>query len=80
MRTLSTDPSLSPKFSQNVLDGLSAVYVDDVLQAGTPQFALLTDILSSNYDAKKKEYGCMRIAGIECYCRCECGDDGISIN
>jgi hypothetical protein len=59
-----------------VLDGLSTVYVDDVLQAGTPQFDFLADSLSSNYDAKNKEYGCSRITGIDFYC----DDDGISVN
>jgi hypothetical protein len=64
MRTLATDQSLWLNYFANVLDGLSAFYADDVLQARTPQLDWLTDSLSSNYDDKNKEYGCSRIAGI----------------
>jgi hypothetical protein len=55
MHQLTTDSSLWLKFTDNVLQGLSAVYVDDVVQAGVPTFDRLTDSLGDAYDAKKKE-------------------------
>jgi hypothetical protein len=58
------------------LEGISGVYVDDVVQAGTKAFDILTDSLSSTYDAKSKEYGDGRIAGIEF----KCDDDVISVS
>jgi len=76
MTTLTTDSSTWLKFSDNVLEGISGVYVDDVVQAGTPTFDRLTDLLSSHYDAKEKSYGDGRIAGIEFHC----DNDGISVN
>jgi hypothetical protein len=68
MHQLTTDSSLWFKFTDNFLQGLSAVYVDDVVQSGTPTFDRLTDYLGDVYDAKKKEYGDCRIAGIQFYC------------
>jgi hypothetical protein len=61
---LTTDSILWMNFSRNVLEGLSAVYVDDVVQVGTSEFYRLTDSLGERYDAKTKEYGDGRIAGI----------------
>jgi Reverse transcriptase (RNA-dependent DNA polymerase) len=57
MHQLTTDSSLWLKFTGNVLQGLSAVYVDDVVLAGTPTFDRLTYSIGDVYDAKKKEYG-----------------------
>jgi Reverse transcriptase (RNA-dependent DNA polymerase) len=76
MRPLTTDNSAWIKLTKNVLEGISGVYVDDVVQAGTTAFDILTDRLSSTYDAKSKEYGDGRIAGIEF----KCDDDGISVS
>jgi Reverse transcriptase (RNA-dependent DNA polymerase) len=76
MHPLTIDSSLWLKFIDNVLQGLSAVYVDDVVQAGTPTFDRLTDSLGEVYDAKKKEYGDGRIAGIKFYC----DEDGMRVN
>jgi hypothetical protein len=53
------------KTNGDILEGLSGVYVDDVVQAGTPGFDVLTDMLSKEYDTKEKEYWDGRIAGIE---------------
>jgi hypothetical protein len=55
MLQLTTDSSLRLIFTDNVLQGLSAVYVEDVVQAGTPTFDRLTDSLGDVYDAKSKE-------------------------
>jgi Reverse transcriptase (RNA-dependent DNA polymerase) len=76
MQTLTTDNSLWMKFTENILEGISGVYVDDVVQAGTAEFDLLTNQLSANYDAKAKEYGDGRIAGIEF----QRDNDGIRVN
>jgi hypothetical protein len=67
MLQLTTDSSLRLIFTDNVLQGLSAVYVEDVVQAGTPTFDRLTDSLGDVYDGKSKEYGDGRIAGIHFY-------------
>ena len=76
MKTLTTENSLWLKFVNNVLGGLSAVYVDDLIQAGTQDFDKLTDSLGREYDTKNKEYGDGTIAGIEF----RCDDDGIRVN
>jgi Reverse transcriptase (RNA-dependent DNA polymerase) len=76
MQTLTTDNSTWMKFTENVLEGISGVYIDDVVQAGTAEFDLLTNQLSANYDAKAKEYGDGRIAGIEF----QRDNDGIRVN
>jgi Reverse transcriptase (RNA-dependent DNA polymerase) len=76
MKPLTTDSSLWMKFTNNVLEGLSAIYVDDVVQVGTNEFDRLTDSLSESYDAKAKEYGDGRIAGIEFFCDA----DGVKVN
>jgi hypothetical protein len=76
MLQLTTDSSLRLIFTDNVLQGLSDVYVDDVVQAGTPTFDRLSDSLGDVYDAKNKEYGDGRIAGIQFYC----DKDGMRVN
>jgi hypothetical protein len=65
MNTLTTDNSLWMKFTENILEGISGVYVDDVVQDGTAEFGRLTNQLSVNYDAKANIYGDIRIADIE---------------
>ena len=64
MQTLNTDNSLWVKLTSNILEGVSGVYVDDVIPAGTPGFDKLIHRLGERYDAKDKELedGC--IAGI----------------
>jgi Reverse transcriptase (RNA-dependent DNA polymerase) len=76
MKTLTTDNSLWMKFAENVQEGISGVYADDVVQTGTAEFDILTNQLSANYDAKTKEYGDGRIAGIEF----QSDNDGIRVN
>jgi Reverse transcriptase (RNA-dependent DNA polymerase) len=76
MNTLTTDNSFWIKFSENILEGISGVYVDDVVQAGTAEFDCLNNQLSANYDAKAKIYGDGRIAGIEF----QRDKDGIRVN
>jgi hypothetical protein len=65
MNTLTTDNSLWMKFTENILEGISGVYVDDVVQDGTAEFGRLTNQLSVNYNAKANIYGDIRIADIE---------------
>jgi hypothetical protein len=76
MNPLTTDSSAWLKTNEDILEGLSGVYVDDVVQAGTPGFDVPTDMLSKEYDTKEKEYGDGRIAGIEL----RCSTDGIRVN
>jgi hypothetical protein len=64
MTTLTTENCLWLKFDINTLEWASAVYVEDVVQIGTSEFDRLSDGLSARYDAKAKEYGDGRIAGI----------------
>jgi hypothetical protein len=76
MNTLTTDNSLWMKFTKNILEVISGIYVDDVVQAGTAEFDRLTNQLSANFDAKAKIYGDGHIAGI----KFQRDKDGIRVN
>jgi Reverse transcriptase (RNA-dependent DNA polymerase) len=76
MQPMTTGNSAWLKLADNILEGIWDVYVDDIVQAGTLAFDYLTDRLGREYDAKPKEYGDGRIAGIEFFC----DDDGIRVN
>jgi hypothetical protein len=72
MRPLTTDNSDWIKLTNNILEVMSGLYVDDVIQAGTNVLYSLTDSLSSTCDAKSTEYGDGRIISIEFKCDIDC--------
>jgi hypothetical protein len=57
MKHLTTDNSAWIRLTNNVLEGISGVYVDDVVQAGTTAFDILTDSSGSTYVPSLKNMG-----------------------
>jgi hypothetical protein len=65
MATTSTDASLYYRVTTDCLNGLTGVYVDDTISAGTPEFDRITQMTENLYEAKPKEYDSGILAGIE---------------